>query len=66
MYIIVNGEKVDIGAGKTLLDWVLEQQGILDTSIIEYNGVIMAQQEWPKILLQEDDKLEIFKFVGGG
>jgi len=34
--------------------------------VIEYNGEIIKQKKWSDINLNENDQLEILKFVGGG
>jgi sulfur carrier protein len=33
---------------------------------VEYNFQILPEQGWEKIILQENDNLEILRFVGGG
>jgi sulfur carrier protein len=33
---------------------------------IERNGEILDREEWNKIVLDDSDKIEIIKFVGGG
>ena len=33
---------------------------------IELNGTVIRRDQWPEIVLNEDDRLEIVHFVGGG
>ena len=33
---------------------------------VEMNGVIPAREEWDRIQLKADDRIEIIRFVGGG
>lgn len=45
----------------------LQDKGMEPTAIIvEYNGEIIKEQTWNSVLLQDNDRLEILKFVGGG
>ncbi|WP_234701982.1 sulfur carrier protein ThiS [Desulfotomaculum nigrificans] len=37
-----------------------------NTIIIEYNQELVSQEKWTEIILQENDRLEILRFVGGG
>ena len=34
--------------------------------VIELNGEILPREKWEKIVLKEDDCLEVISFVGGG
>ena len=64
--ITVNGEKLDIREGETLLD-LLEAQGYrLDVIAVEYNGVILKKEDYGTTVLKENDTLEVVSFVGGG
>lgn len=33
---------------------------------VEINGKVIPKNEWDKVLLKEDDKIELIRFVGGG
>lgn len=37
-----------------------------DRIAIERNGEIVSRADWPKVVLDDGDKLEIVQFVGGG
>jgi sulfur carrier protein len=37
-----------------------------DRIAIEHNGEIAPRSSWPTTLIQQNDKLEIVHFVGGG
>jgi sulfur carrier protein len=34
--------------------------------VVEYNGRIIPRDEWPEVILRQDDVLEMLTFVGGG
>ncbi len=62
--ITVNGEKLDFsGTVSELLD-VMEYNG--KRVAVELNENIVPKAEYENTLLDEGDKLEIVRFVGGG
>lgn len=66
MRIVINGEWVEVEENLNLLQWAQEQEIPLKTVIIEHNGQIIPEDGWINVQLQNEDQLEIFKFVGGG
>ena len=45
----------------------LQSKGMdFTTIIVEYNGEIIKQQTWESVMLKNNDRLEVLKFVGGG
>lgn len=66
LQVILNGNlellEKQINLGQFLQDKGMERTAI----IVEYNGEIIKEQTWNSVLLQDDDRLEILKFVGGG
>ena len=64
--IVLNG-KVEKLEKKMELSALLLAKGLNpDTVIVEYNHNIVKKQEWEKIVLQDNDSLEVLNFVGGG
>lgn len=64
--IVVNGKQIDVLEGLNLKALV-EQRGLKpDTVIVEYNLEVVRREIWSDILLQENDRIEIVRFVGGG
>lgn len=46
---------------------LLDSFDIKNTSVaIEINGQIVAKQDWHKTKLNDDDRIEVIQFVGGG
>jgi sulfur carrier protein len=66
MEIVVNGERQQAPGPLTLVQLVehLGLQG--DRIAVELNRQIVRRDEWPAILVKDQDRLEIVQFVGGG
>ncbi len=64
----VNGEKVSVhDLKKATLISLLDYFNLLDRRVaIEHNGEIIKHEDYNKVLLKEEDKVEIIHFVGGG
>ncbi|HIP55010.1 MAG TPA: sulfur carrier protein ThiS [Sulfurimonas autotrophica] len=66
MNVIVNGNTKVFHDGITLLE-ILEKLNLVDKVMAAaVNMEIVKQSEWDKKVLQENDKLELLDFVGGG
>jgi thiamine biosynthesis protein ThiS len=66
MRLIINGEEKDFASISTLASLV-ENLGLKpDRLAIERNREIVPRGEWSNVQLQENDRLEIVHFVGGG
>lgn len=66
MIITVNGQKTTVSEGMNLYDF-LKLKGLDPQKVVvEHNYRIVKTEEWPNIVLQENDNLEILRFVGGG
>ena len=66
MRIILNGQEEEL-AGEMTIGQLIEAKGINGTNIIvEHNYELVTNQRWPEVLLQEKDRLEILRLVGGG
>ena len=64
--IQLNGDPYKINTG-TNLNELLNRLKIQKNNIaIELNGEIVEKNEYPKIILNKDDKVEIVHFIGGG
>ena len=64
--IQLNGSSYEIN-NKTNLNKLLDKLKIQKTKVaIEVNGVIVEKKQYPKIILNKDDKVEIVHFIGGG
>jgi sulfur carrier protein len=64
--VVLNGNTEKLVKEMNLSEFLFSKGLNPDTIIVEYNGNIVKKQEWPKIVLQNKDSLEVLKFVGGG
>lgn len=62
----LNGKDFPLQAEKPLLQLLKELELNPSTVAIEYNGDILNRELWESTYLQNSDKIEIIKFVGGG
>ncbi len=64
--LTVNGKPRDLEGPQNLVDY-LEALGITQRAIaIAYNGDIIQKNELQEVTLEDGDKLEIVRAVGGG
>jgi sulfur carrier protein len=65
MKVKINGEtkQIDVMNLKELIeDYGLNPNRI----VVEYNGAIPSKEEYEKIIIKENDIIELIHFVGGG
>lgn len=66
MTVVVNGKKVEIDEGATLLQ-LLESRSISpDMVVVERNRDIVPNDAYADTVLGEGDHIEVLRFVGGG
>lgn len=66
LQVILNGN-LELVEKPIKLSRFLQDKGLDNTAIIvEYNGDIIKEQTWGSVVLKDNDRLEILKFVGGG
>jgi thiamine biosynthesis protein ThiS len=64
--VVVNGEKQVLVADLTVAG-LLAELGLTEKKVaIELNQSVLEKSEWAATRLNEDDRLEIVHFVGGG
>lgn len=65
MNLYVNGQEIFLDRQMSAEDW-LKGSGIDPKLVaVEHNGVILEKSAYGK-MLQEGDRLEVVRFVGGG
>ena len=62
----VNGEKVCLEKSLTLAAYLAARGFDCRMVAVERNGQIVPEADYEKVELQEEDSLEIVRFVGGG
>ncbi len=61
----INGQPAE-AAGKTVAQ-IVEEQGLNAQRVaVELNGDIVKRSDFDKVVVKEDDSMEIVNFVGGG
>ena len=61
----INGQPSE-AAGKTVAQIVTEQGLNVQRVAVELNGDIVKRSDFDKVVVKEDDSMEIVNFVGGG
>ena len=66
MILTLNGKQESI-AKPLSLDALVAAKGLCPEKIVvEHNFSIISKEDWPKIMLKNQDIIEIISFVGGG
>lgn len=66
MTIIVNGETKTIQQTVSIAT-LLEQLKIeAQAVVIEYNGAVLDKENWAATTCQDQDQIEVVRFLGGG
>ncbi len=61
----VNGEIIK-ASGKTILE-MLEDEGYDSKKVVvELNLMIIPKEDYDKIIIKDNDSIEVLSFVGGG
>jgi thiamine biosynthesis protein ThiS len=64
--IRLNGEAKEIEEGTTLPSLVEGLSLAPERIAVELNGEVVRRADWPRVTLEEDDRVEVVHFVGGG
>jgi sulfur carrier protein len=62
----VNGTIVSLNENQTLFDFLNAHGFDINTIAVERNGEIIPRATYKNIMLNDEDTLEIVRFVGGG
>ena len=62
----LNGKKYLTSSSLTILDLIDYFGYNKSLLVVEYNQFVCSKMEWNKILIQDNDKIEIVTIVGGG
>ncbi|HOM02112.1 MAG TPA: sulfur carrier protein ThiS [Acetivibrio sp.] len=66
MFITLNGKQTEVNDGISLTQLIRSKGLEPESIVIEYNRSILQREEWESVVLKENDKLEVLRFVGGG
>lgn len=62
----VNGKQVKLTKPLSLKEYLEQENYVLLHVAVEKNGQIIPRADFAETMLNDDDKLEIVSFVGGG
>ena len=66
MRISLNGEAKELEEGATLLALVEGLSLAPERVAVELNREVVRRADWPRVTLEEGDRVEVVHFVGGG
>lgn len=66
MRVYVNGEAKELSAPLSLSELITQLDLPPQRIAVELNRDVVRRHDWSSTLLQENDRLEIVHFVGGG
>ena len=66
MQVYVNGELKDLPGTSSLAELVTQLELPAARIAIELNREVVRRNDWSGTMLNEDDRIEIVHFVGGG
>ncbi len=66
MKVTLNGKEVHLETGMSIAE-VLRFKGVGEGAVaIEHNRNWVRREEWPNIILKEDDRVEVIQLMAGG
>lgn len=63
--VMINGEAKEI-AGKNLLEYLKENGFNPEQLVVERNFEIISKEQFGSVTIQDEDVIELLRFVGGG
>ncbi|MGN1411768.1 MAG: sulfur carrier protein ThiS [Oscillospiraceae bacterium] len=64
--MVVNGEKIKLENPMNVKDFLTSQGYDFTKVAVERNGDIIPKATFSKVLLYDEDTIEVVRFVGGG
>ena len=61
----INGEEKEI-AGRNLLEYLNEAGFETEREVVEKNLEIIPKDQFGQVVIQDEDVIEVVRFVGGG
>lgn len=66
MRVFINGESKELSGTPSLAELINQLDLPLARIAIELNRAVVRRSDWSSTMLQDDDRIEIVHFVGGG
>jgi thiamine biosynthesis protein ThiS len=66
LHVTINGETRDVPE-RTTIEGLIQYLALVPERLaVERNLQVVRRADWPQLMLQEGDRIEIIHFVGGG
>ncbi len=66
MKLTINGERIDVEEEISIADF-LRSRNVSETLVgVEHNLAWIRREDWTKITLKENDRLEVIRIMAGG
>jgi len=65
-FVTANGRRIESALPCTVAEFLIAQQLLPRSVVVEHNGEAVAPSEFAERILQPGDRLEIVKIVAGG
>jgi thiamine biosynthesis protein ThiS len=65
-FVIANGQRVERPLPCSIQEFLVAQQLLPRSVVVEHNGEAVAPSEFPQRQLRAGDRLEVVKIVAGG
>jgi len=62
----INGRDREIERPMTVQEFLAANDMVLPFMAVARNGEVLHKHEYPKVLLEDGDRLEVVRMVGGG
>ena len=66
MTLTINGKKMDLPEGMNIAQFLEEKDLRPRSVVVELNRVIIERDKYDETVLQDEDNVEIMRFIGGG
>ena len=66
MRIVCNGKDEELAQGTTIAQLIADKGINQANVVVEHNYTLVKSDRWSEVVLQENDRLEILRLVGGG
>ena len=68
MKLIVNGSALELGEGRTVADVVEQVAARRSTrgTAVALNGEVVPKGDWDSVMVNEGDRIEVLRAIGGG
>jgi len=66
MKIVLNGKEELLDGAITVAGLIALKELNPNAVIVEYNHTVVKKEDWHDMVIKENDRLEILRFVGGG